>query len=257
VGIDTVTAWWTSINIVLLSKLTNENDVGLYNAANQLMVPLAIFCQSVMVAAFPIMCRKFSMSGEGLKRISNRLIELLMIVAIPGTVGLIMVAAPALEFVYKKESFVQAADVVRITAAILILKALTYAMGHVLLAGSREITTLRIVIVDLIVGLFLGLILISLFGLIGAAVAALLTRIVDFAQHFQPVRNIVANFELKGVFWHPSMASLAMALFLYLVRDGNLAFNIVAAGKVYFATLIALESWSIGGIRKLPARYFS
>ena len=60
VGIDTVTAWWTSLNIVLLSKLTSETDVGLYNAANQLMIPMGIFYQSVMVAAFPIMCRKFS-----------------------------------------------------------------------------------------------------------------------------------------------------------------------------------------------------
>lgn len=257
VGIDTVTAWWTSLNIVLLSKLTNETDVGLYNAANQLMVPLAIFYQSVMVAAFPIMCRKFSISGEGLKKVANRLIELLMIVAIPGTVGLIMVATPTLEFVYKKDGFIDAAVVVRITAAILIFKALTFAMGHVLLAGSREVTTLRIVIVDLIVGLLLGWILIGLFGLIGAAVAALLTRIVDFFQHLYPVRSIVANLDLRGVFWHPLLASLAMAFFLYLVSDRNLALNVVSGAIVYFVTLLAFESWSIGGIRKLPARYFS
>ncbi len=142
VGINTVTAWWTSLNIVLLSKLTNQTDVGLYNAASQLMVPLGIFYQSVMIAAFPILCRKFTAGQRGMERASNRLIELLMIIAIPGTVGLLIVAGPALEFVFKGKDFATAAGVVRITALILILKALTFAFGHILLAGSRELVTL-------------------------------------------------------------------------------------------------------------------
>lgn len=255
VGYETVTAWWTSLSIVLLSKLTNETDAGRFNAAIQLMIPMGIFYQSVMVAAFPIMCRKFLTGPNSMAQVSGRLIEMLMIIAIPGTVGLCMVAEPALEFVYKGKDFVQAAWVVRILSVILILKALTFALGHILLAGSRERTTLRIVVVDLIVNLVLGWILILNFGLIGAAIAALLSRIVDAAQHLGPVKQIVAQLELGRLVWKPLIASLVMALYLYLLRSQPLPLLVASAVVVYFAVLMAFESWMVGGIRNLPARY--
>jgi O-antigen/teichoic acid export membrane protein len=255
VGIDVVTAWWASLNVVLLSKFATETEVGLYNAAAQLMIPLGIFYQSVMVAAFPIMCRKFASASDGLNRVANRLIELLLLIAVPGTIGLIMVAEPALEFVYEKQAFSGAADVVRITAFILILKALTFALGHVLLAGSRETTTLRIVCIDLFVNLILGLVLISQFGLIGAAVAALLTRIVDFAQHLGPVRKIVTQIKIGRCVWKPFLAGAAMAAYLILVRDQHLIFCIVSAAIVYFCVFLAMELWVAGSVQELKARY--
>ncbi len=256
VGIDTVTAWWTSLNIVLLSKLTNETDVGLYNAAAQLMIPMGIFFQSVMVSAFPIMCRKYSTSPDGLVRVSNRLIELLMIMAIPGTIGLYLVAEPALEFVFKKDSFVEAAGVVRVTTLILILKALTFALGYILWAGSRELTTLRIVGVNLIVNFGLGWVLIVNFGIMGAAYAALLTRVLDVVQHYYPVREIVAKIEFGRLVWKPLLASLVMAGYLIMFHDQYLPVLILTAVAVYFAVLLSFESWMVGGFRNLPARYF-
>ncbi len=255
VGIDTVTAWWTSLNIVLLSKMTSEIDVGLYNAANQLMVPMGIFYQSVMVAAFPIMCRKFSTGPDGLRRAANRLIELLMILAVPGTVGLFIVAEPALGFVFKGKDFIEAASVVRIIAVILILKALTFALGHVLLAGSRELTTLRIVVVNLFVNFLLGWILIANWGLMGAAIAALVTRIVDAFQHLGPVKQIVTQLEFGRLIWKPLLASLVMVGYLLLFQGQDFPQLIASAVVIYFAVLMAHETWLAGGFRNLPARY--
>lgn len=255
VTIDTVTAWWAGLNIVLLSKLASESDVGLYNAAAQLMIPMAIFYQSVMVSAFPMLCRKYSPDRSSLDRLSNRLIGLLMIMAIPGTIGLLIVAAPALEFVFKKESFAGAVNVVRITAFILIVKALTFALGHLLLAGNRERTTLRIVMVNLIVGLGLGWVLISSFGVIGAAVAALFTRLVDLFQHFGPVKTIVAKIELGRIVWKPILASAVMAGHLLVFHNQFLPLLILSAATVYFVVLLALESWVAGGWQNLRARY--
>ena len=255
VGIDTVTALWTSLNIVLLSKLASETDVGLYNAANQLMIPMGIFYQSVMVAAFPIMCRKFTASADSLRKVSNHLIELLLAMAIPGAVGLYILAEPALEAVYGGDNFLRSASVLRITVFVLIIRALTFALGHVLLAGSRESTTLRIVVVDLIFGFVLGWILISNFGLIGAAWAALLTRVVDFVQHLGPVRNIVTQIEIRQVIWKPVVASVAMAVYLLLVKDQNIAFSVLTGALVYAICYLGVEFWSAGSLRNLRARY--
>src|SRR5882762_3500757 len=57
-GIDGTTAVINSLNIVLLSKLANETQVGLFSAAMQLMTPLMLVYQSIALSVFPIMCRK-------------------------------------------------------------------------------------------------------------------------------------------------------------------------------------------------------
>ena len=257
VGIDLAIAWLASVNIILLSKLLGETEAGFYNAASQLMIPLLIFFQSVMVSAFPIMCRRFETDSAGLQRVANRLMQLLLTLAIPGTVGLIMIAEPALEFVFGDDDFVAAAGVLRVIAFIMILRAITFALGHVLLAGHRERTTLRIVVVNLLVAIALGWILIVNFGLMGAAFAAFATRLVDLLQHLRPARNIVARIEFGRILWRPLTASLVMAGYLFLIRDQHVMISVSSGAVVYFVVYFSLEpSWIIG-MPKQVQRIFS
>ena len=66
-GIDGIIALWASLNILLLSKLAGVTAVGLYSAAAQLMVPVMLVYQSIVVSIFPMMCRKFDSSFQNLK----------------------------------------------------------------------------------------------------------------------------------------------------------------------------------------------
>ena len=254
-GIDTVAAWWTSLNIILLSKLTTETEVGLYNAAVQVMIPLAIFIQCVMTSSYPIMCRRFAPIPTVCVQVSSRLMELLFMLVIPGAVGLFMIADNLLSTVYGQEEFAGAASILRITVSIVILNSLTGILGQLLVAGNRERTTLRIVTVNLVTGFVLGWILISHYGVIGAAWAALLTRFVDFFQHWRPVSKLIEQIEIGRLLWKPVVASAVMAAYLLLSDDWNLVFTITTAVGVYFATYLVIESWTVGGFRNLPTRY--
>jgi O-antigen/teichoic acid export membrane protein len=57
-AIDKVIAIESSLNIILLSKLATETEVGLYSAATQLLVPLVLVYQSIAQSIFPVMCRR-------------------------------------------------------------------------------------------------------------------------------------------------------------------------------------------------------
>jgi len=173
-GIDTIIAIMGSINILFLSKLAGEAEVGLYSSANQLMVPLMLIYQGIVLSVYPIMCRRFDTSPQSLKRISEYLIELLLVIALPVVVGLFYLAGPVLLLLYGNKDFVLASTALRIMIWLLVLTALTNVLGQVLWASLREKVTLRIVAVDAVVGLLLGAILIVPFGLVGAAIATVL-----------------------------------------------------------------------------------
>lgn len=255
-GIDSAIAIWSSLNVLLLSKMRNETDVGLYNAASQLLVPSHLVFQSLVLSIFPIMCRKFDSGLQNLKQIYEYLIELLLAIALPAAVGLFFLAEPILLLLYGDQSFLHAAGVLRIMAWVLIPIALTRALGQVLLASLREKVTLRIVIINTVISLVLGLILIKPFGIMGAAIAALVSRIIDFFQHYVPVSRLLSDIALGKVVWKSAVASLCMAVYLSVIGNSQgLWLTIPTAGLVYVSVLIVVLIWSNKGIRQFKARY--
>jgi O-antigen/teichoic acid export membrane protein len=204
-GIDVTAAIWSSVQIVLLSALATETDVGLYSAASQVLVPVALLFQSLTQTLFPIMCRRFEEDYRDLKQVAERTLAGLLAVAIPVSGILFVVADKALVFLYRGDKFLMAVPVLRILVWSVVLEAVTLALGQVLLAGRREIVTLRIVIVNIIVSLALGLVLINRLGpLPGAALATVIAGVVNVVQHYLPVSRLLSGISVGGLAWRPA-----------------------------------------------------
>lgn len=252
-AIDGLIAINASLKIVLLSALATEKEVGLFSAASQLMVPVTLVYQSAVLSIFPTLCRRFDAGIGAVTSVLEKMMALLLAFAVPTAVGLFFLADSALLLLYGDRDFLLAAPVLRIMAWILIPTALTTVLGQVFLASVREKVTLRIVAVDALVGLVVGVILITKFGLIGAAIAAVVTRAVDFLQHYIPVSRLVPTIRLHELTWKPAVAVSCMALYLAAARNEWVILTAVSAGAVYLSVLLALVIWSVGGIRRLKA----
>ena len=215
-GIDGAIAVMSSLNVLLLSKLATETEVGLYSAAIQVLAPLLLIYQSIAQSVFPLMCRKVEPGFQTLKRISEQVIEALLILALPALAGLYFLGDWALSTLYKNPAFQQAFPALRIVAWVLISQVFTSVLGQVLVASHREKVTLRIVAVDTLVNLFVGWPLIRLFGLRGAAIALLVTRLVDCCQHYVPVSRLFSGIPVARIIWKPVVAGACMAAFFLL-----------------------------------------
>src|SRR5260370_20202805 len=136
-GIDGTIAVMSSLNVLLLSKLATETEVGLYSAATQLMVPLLLVYQSIGQSVFPLMCRKVEPGFQSLKRISAQVIEVLLILALPALAGLFFLWDWALSILYNDPVFQQALPALRIVAWVLISQVFTIVLGQALVATHR------------------------------------------------------------------------------------------------------------------------
>lgn len=256
-GISSLIVIRASLNIVLLSKLTTEKEVGLYSAAVQFIIPMILVTESITLSVFPTMCRRFRSGLQTLKGISENLIELLLAIALPITIGLFFLAESALLLVYGEEDFALAAGPLRIVVWVMILSAFTQVLGKVLLASEREKISLGIVTITTVVWLFSGLILVSQFGLIGAAMTLLFTQIVNFFLHYVSVSRHLLRMTLGKLIWKPIVASVLMAVYLALVGSQGILLTILSAGVLYVGILLALTFWSVGSRRQLKARYLA
>jgi O-antigen/teichoic acid export membrane protein len=253
-AIDGLSAVNGSINIVLLSALATEKAVGLYSAASQLLAPIALVYQSAVLSMFPTLCRRIERGIGGTVHVLERVLALLLALAVPTAVGLFFLAEPALRLLYGDRGFVLASPVLRIVVWLLIPGALTTVLGQVFLASDRERLTLRIIAVNTLVGVLTGAIFITNFGLIGAAIAAVLTKTVDFFQHYIPVSRLVPTIRLHRLGWKPVVAVICMAGYLAWATNQWVILTAAAAGALYLGVLLALAVWSAGGLRQLKTR---
>ena len=254
-GIDGTLAVMSSLNILLLSKLATETEVGLYGAATQLMVPLLLVYQSIAQSIFPLMCRKMEPGFQNLKRIAEQAMELLLVLALPAAAGLFFIGDRALSLLYKNPAFSQAFPALRIVTWVLILQVFTSVLGQVLVASHREKITLRIVLVDTVVNLLVGWLLIAMFGLRGAAVALLLTRVADCCQHYIPAAHLLSGVPIATMVWKPLVAATCMAAYLAAPSGLPGILRGVSATLIYGAALLAVAIWASGGLRQFRDKY--
>jgi len=255
-AIDKVIAIESSLNIILLSKLATETEVGLYSAATQLLVPLVLVYQSIAQSIFPVMCRGVGPGFQDLKRIVEQALELLLALALPVAAGVFFLSPWGLSLLYKNPAFLQAVPALRILAWTLIFQVFSYVLGQVLLATHREKVTLRIVIVDVLITLLAGTLLIERFGLLGAALSLFLTRLAAAIQHYIPVSRLLSGIPVGKVTWRPVVAGSCMAAYLVLaMRQGGFFVAAVSATLVYGAALLALAILASGGIRQFRNKY--
>ena len=254
-GIDGIISVMTGLNVILLSKLATETEVGLYSAATQVMVPLLLVYQSIAQSIFPAMCQRFQTGIHNLKRIAENAIELLLVLAAPAVAGIYFFGDWALSVLYKNPVFSQAFPALRIVSWTLILQVFTSVLGQVLLASHREKITLRIVALDTLINLCVGWPLISWFGLQGAAIALLLTRAADCLQHYVPVSRLLSGLPLARIVWKPAVAALFMITCLLLPSTRFRFLTGISATFVYAGTLLLLSVWVSGGPRQFKQKY--
>jgi len=254
-GIDGVIAVMSGLNVVLLSKLASETQVGLYSAATQLLVPLLLVYQSIAQSVFPVMCRRVEPTFQVLKGIAEKAMELLLVLALPAVAGLYFFGEWALALLYKNPAFLQAFPVLRIIAWTVILQVFTSVLGQVLVASHREKVTLRIVAVDTLVNLLVGWPLISRFGLRGAGFALLITKFVDFLQHYVPVSRLFSGIPVGKIIWKPAAAAVCMGAYLAVSADRAGLLTGISATLIYSGALFALTLWVCGGLRQFRDKY--
>ncbi|MHC5731096.1 MAG: oligosaccharide flippase family protein, partial [Nostoc sp.] len=81
--IDAVGIVSSRMGILIISLLGSELLVGLYGVIGQLMLPFTLVCDSICMAAFPVMTKAVALGREKLRQITENVIEMLLCVALP------------------------------------------------------------------------------------------------------------------------------------------------------------------------------
>lgn len=240
-------AIYNRIDVVIITKMLNYTQTGLYTAAYKFFDILNFFPSAVSHVLFPVLAALMAKSLIGdVKLTLEKYLRLMTAVALPLAVGGMILSQELILFIAGRE-FVAAASVLSIliwAVAILFI----YIPVNALVISQLTKQAAMITGTNVVVNIAGNILLIPILGIKAAAIMTVVSESLQGIFYFYFVRKKITKFRFLSVLWQPAIAAAVMGLVLWQVKGINLFFGVALGAVVYAAMLILLgfvkkEDW--------------
>lgn len=222
----------------MLGALGYTTETGWYNAAYKPIFFLTAVAGMIISAFFPVISDKFKHAKEQVKPTVERLFRTNMIIAIPMTIGGIIVAGDIIEMLYIPE-YQPAALAFQL---LLLSTGLIYfwaVFGNSLQACDHQ----KIYVIGFswaaLINTILNITLIPFFTLYGAAVATILTQLFLAFYMYNKFKKVAAIPIIPHI-WKPLFAASVMAIIIYFTNM-SIWVTVPLGAFVYMIFLILIK----------------
>jgi O-antigen/teichoic acid export membrane protein len=240
--ITTMMVLEAQVGTVFLSAFRDEAEVGWYGAATTVAFSLAMFSQAHRMSVYPLMARYALQSPAKLSRLYKRSMRYLGMLILPMVAGIILLSPQIVSLVFGHK-FQPTARVLRILIPSLVLAFLNVPNSRMMLVHDRQVWSLLFLVCSVTTNVLLNLVLAPSLGASGAAMARLCSSTIYFLLNHLYVAWFLMQSNLFWLLSKPALATLIMAVAVWLVRAWPLPLSIGVGMVTYTGTL-----WLVGGI---------
>lgn len=225
-------------DIVLLGIIRDDTEVGLYLAGYTLINLLGVLGNTATLSILPSLSRLRTDLASGLDLYRTALGRVL-IVGLPVMAGGALLAPGIIDLVFGSD-YARSALVLRVLIFSIPVLLVRSVMQAALIAAGRQDRVLHTTTVAAVITIAMNLLLIPLFGMLGAAITTVAAEMVRciVAQVFAR-REGYGGIPL-GAAWRPLLAVLLMCATLVALPAHPIWIGIPTGGLVYGAVLFAL-----------------
>jgi len=237
-----ITTIYFKINVPLLALFKGHYETGLYVAAFKPFEALLFVPVSMLNVVFPVLATYRSGAEGQLSGAVNRFYKALLLLGWPIAVGTFMLAH-GFRFIY---SYEQSEPALRFLATGIVFMFITNAFIGALNAIDRQLSFTWAALGSMVVNIVLNLILIPLFGYLGASVATVLTEVALLGFCWYLTARHLTRVPLLSLSWRILLAGLVMGAALYPLMHvtGPMVVVAILAGAVVYGLALLL----LGGL---------
>lgn len=178
------------VDAIILSKLQTIEIVGLYNAAYKIVEFLMFFPASLLMAYFPKMSKQARSSTIELRRNYIKVILLFLIIIVPIAVICTVYAKYIILILFGK-TFIPASSALKILIWGVVIMFINAPFGNILYNSNRIYRYIPYQILLTLLNIWLNLILIPKWSLLGASYTTVITEIVAFFIQIWFIKQIL------------------------------------------------------------------
>lgn len=206
---------YSSLDVMLLSKLATPHDLGLYSGALRLVFPATVLVASLAAVLFPLLAATWEARPSEFERFLQ--LGLDAIVLVTGFLVVGFIAASHFIVGLLGEDMLAAAPILDVLAVVVFFKALTNTVGAVLVVVGKQGHAVWLTSTGLVVKAVLLAILIPRHGTLGVAYGFLATEI---GVGFVLTVWLVQRFTRQRLRWGSTLKVLAVAAVILAGLEG-------------------------------------
>ncbi len=244
-SIGFIIGWiYVSIDSIMLGYFNLITENGWYMAAHKITAAIVISAALISKSFFPPLSKFFKESTEKLQQVWNYQMELMIFLALPIMTGGILLADKIINLFYGSgyDPSILAFQIL-ILVSVIDFFYYPYIIG--LIVSDQEKKNFLLIIIGAVINIILNIILIPVYGFIGAGIATIISSFIilllaiEFSRRFTSISPF--NFKLFKGFISAFAASLIMLLLIkqLLIYDIHLLFLITTGGIVYLIFFLA------------------
>jgi len=192
----------------------------------------------IVSALFPIISSLYKASIESLENVFKSSFRYLLMIALPITIGTLLLSDRLIYIVYGKEYF-KTIPALKILSLALIFIFVNYILMNILVAVDRQMTNAIMAGTCVFVNIALNMCLIPYYGYLGAGTATVITEIVLFALGLYYVSKYICKINIVAVVSKPLISVAIMGTFIVLTTAKlNLTLIIALSVLTYFTCLL-------------------
>jgi O-antigen/teichoic acid export membrane protein len=231
------------ISTLLLSFIQGDAATGWFNASYAMAVSLTFLPAAFMGALFPVISTLHVSSKDLAKTVYNESFRYMVILGLPLAFGTTVLADKVIDIIYGPpfHNSIVVLQIVIWSVSILFL-------NFVLTTTLTSINLQRVVMyatgVAVTVNIILNLLVIPGYSYVGASYVMIATELTTFSICFYYASKNLYFIRLHRLLLKPLLGSFVMAVVVYYLRPINLFIIVGVAVWVYFATLLALRTFT-------------
>jgi O-antigen/teichoic acid export membrane protein len=234
---------------IILGALRGDTELGLYNAAYKFIDALLIIPSTLTIALFPLFSIYGAEARVNLLRVYHEGLRLLLIIALPISVGTLFVAYDLIGFLGGPDYLPGGALALQILIWFLPFSYINGLTQYVLIAIDKQRSITGAVVAAAVVNLSLNIILIPFFGYQASAAITIVTELVLLVPFSLIMWRALGkgSVPLVATAWRPLLS--AGVMFGVLLGLMNLGLNqfgltVLTGGAVYLAMLLLTRAFT-------------
>ena len=224
---------------LLMSKMLTAKELGWWSVPYKITFAFQFVPVALSASVYPVFSSLFISQRDKIGQLFEKAWRYLFVVVFPLALGIIAIADPVVKHAFGAQ-YAPSIWPLRILLLSLIFGFLTFITGALLNATNKQKIQTGLVSVALVVNIILNLILLPIFNITGAAIAALVSNVIlcGLGLYFS-TRQVEIN--LKNI-WHylnqTLWPALVMAVIVYALSFKlHYLITIVIGGIVYLGLL--------------------
>jgi len=165
---------------IMLNVMVGDPYVGLYSAAYRITEVPALLPGLLMMAIFPVLSSLFKSSPSSFGKTYASILKYLFYLAIPIAMVITLIARPLVKLFYGIE-YIDSAKAIQILIWATAIMFMTMVQGSTFIAANKQMVSMKICAVTVVLNIFMNFILIPKYSYVGASIATVITELFGFA----------------------------------------------------------------------------